>query len=226
MSPSIKLTYFDIEGLAEQIRLAFALSGTEYEDSRVKFPDWPQLKPTMPYGVLPVLTVDGGPMHAQSGALLRWAGKEFSETLYPAEKLLEIEEAIGVVQDMQDSWAPAFVLPMRPARFGYAEDFQNTDEGKALVEKMRKDWISNELPRFAKYFTDLMDKNGGGLWLASPDGPTIADCKLIPALRVFTRGHLDHVPPQCLNEFPRLVEYIKRFCALDQVKGRYSDGIH
>jgi prostaglandin-H2 D-isomerase / glutathione transferase len=223
MVPSIKLSYFDYEGAAEPVRLAFALSGTPYEDHRIKFPDWPQLKPTMPFGTLPVLTVDGGPMHAQSGALLRWAGKTFSSTLYPDHKLLEIEEAIGVVEDMRDSFMPCKLLSMCPAMVGYAQDFPNTDEGKALVEKMRKDWIHTELPRFAQYLAVLMDKYGGGLWLAS-DGPTIADCKLIPLLLPLTRGNIDHISPHCLDEFPRLVEYMKQFCALDQIRGRYTYG--
>jgi prostaglandin-H2 D-isomerase / glutathione transferase len=211
--PSIKLTYFDYEGAAEPIRLAFALSGTPYEDHRIKFPDWPQLK-----------RVDGGPMHAQSGALLRWAGKTFSTTLYPDHKLLEIEEAIGVVEDMRDSFMPFKLLSMRPTMLGYAQEFPKTDEGKALVEKMRKGWIRTELPRFAQYLAGLMDRHGGGLWLADPDGPTIADCKLIPLLLPLTRGNIDHISPHCLDDHPRLVEYMKRFCALDQIQGRYLHG--
>jgi prostaglandin-H2 D-isomerase / glutathione transferase len=207
----IKLTYSDLEGTGEQVRLALALSGTKYEDERIKFPDWPQLKPKMPYGQVPVLTLDGGQTHAQSGALLRWVGKNFSSTLYPDDKLMEIEEAIGVADDMRDSFLPCFYVTMRPTMLGHAEDLPKTDAGKALVEKMRKDWVRTELPRFAKYLTDLMDKNGGGLWLASPDGPTIADCKLIPALRAMSRGNVDHVSPQCLDDYPRLVDYVKRF---------------
>jgi glutathione S-transferase len=226
MTPSIKLTYFDIEGAGEQIRLALALSGTKYEDERVQFPDWGSLKPTTPFGQIPVITIDGAAMHAQSGAILRWIGRELSTTLYPAEKLLEIEEAIGVVQDMQDSWAPCFFVSGRPTKYGHAAGFTKTEEGLALVEKMRTDWIETELPRFARYLTHLMDKNGGGMWLASPDGPTIADCKLIPVLRSFTRGHIVHVSPQCLDQYPQLVEYIKRFCALEPIRGRYTYGVH
>jgi glutathione S-transferase len=112
-------------------------------------------------------------------------------------------------------------LSMNPTTLGYAKDFPKTDQGKSLVEKMRKDWIHTELPRFAQYLSNLMDKYGGGLWLAS-DGPTIADCKLIPLLLPLTRGYIDHISPHCLDDYPRLVEYMKRFCALDPIKGRYS----
>jgi prostaglandin-H2 D-isomerase / glutathione transferase len=224
MSRSIKLTYFNFEGSGEQVRLAFALSGTKYDDVRVDYPDgWAVLKPTLPFGQVPVITVDGGPMLAQSGAILRWIGREVSPSLYPANKMSEVDEALGLVQDMEDSWAPCLFMNMFPTKYGHAEGFEKTEQCKEAVKAMRTDWIGKELPRFAKYFVELMDKNGGGLWLASPDGPTIADCKLIPALRSFTRGFYDHVSPQCLDDYPRLVEYIKRFCALKEVKGRYSD---
>ena len=59
----IKLTYFDIEGAAEPVRLALALAGKEYEDDRVKFPDWKDLKPKTPYGQLPVMTIDDDPKY-------------------------------------------------------------------------------------------------------------------------------------------------------------------
>merc|ERR1712125_288293 len=105
--PSIKLTYFDIEGVAEQIRLALVLSGTEFEDIRVKFPDWAEMKPTTPYGQLPLLTVDDGPTRTQSNAMLRWAGMLKPEKeLYPADKVFDIQEAIGVIEDMNKSFIP------------------------------------------------------------------------------------------------------------------------
>eukprot|EP00529_Nitzschia_sp_RCC80_P039198 CAMPEP_0113493720 /NCGR_PEP_ID=MMETSP0014_2-20120614/28737_1 /TAXON_ID=2857 /ORGANISM="Nitzschia sp." /LENGTH=56 /DNA_ID=CAMNT_0000387591 /DNA_START=118 /DNA_END=285 /DNA_ORIENTATION=+ /assembly_acc=CAM_ASM_000159 len=48
----IKLTYFDIEGAGEPVRLALVMSGAEFEDDRIKFPDWGALKPKTPYGQL------------------------------------------------------------------------------------------------------------------------------------------------------------------------------
>ena len=73
MAPKIKLTYFDIEGVAEPIRLAFAFAGVEFEDDRIKFPQWQELKPTTPHGTLPIMTIDDGPVITQSQAMLRYA---------------------------------------------------------------------------------------------------------------------------------------------------------
>ena len=94
-TPSIKLTYFDLEGRGECVRLALTLADVPFEDVRVKFPEWPELKQKTPSGKLPVIEVDNGPMKAQSGAMLRWIGTKFSKTLYPADRIFEVEEAIG-----------------------------------------------------------------------------------------------------------------------------------
>lgn len=224
-TPSIKLTYFDIEGKAEPVRLALVLSGTEFEDERVQFSDWPAMKPTTPYGKLPVMTIDGGPAKTQSEAMLRYVGATFSSTLYPPASLYEIEEAIGLIKDLQDSWGPCLYIGMRPQAFGYPSDFSKTEEGKNLVKRMRETWVANELPAFCKWLEEMMEKNGG-VWLASKESPTIADCMAVPTLRAFSRGHIDYVPKDVLHEFPKICAYIERFCALDEIKGRYSDGIH
>jgi hypothetical protein len=37
-------------------------------------------------------------------------------------------------------------------------------------------------------------------------------------LRAYTRGHIDHVDAKCL-------ECVKRFCALEEIQGRYTNGL-
>ena len=49
----------NLKGRGEVIRFIFAQAGIEYEDKRIDKKDWPQLKPTTPTGMLPVLEVDG-----------------------------------------------------------------------------------------------------------------------------------------------------------------------
>lgn len=68
---NFKLTYFDIQGVAEKVRLAFVLSGVAFEDERLTFPQWADLKSSSKYGQLPLLTIDGGEIIAQSGAMFR-----------------------------------------------------------------------------------------------------------------------------------------------------------
>eukprot|EP00526_Cylindrotheca_closterium_P019859 CAMPEP_0113635392 /NCGR_PEP_ID=MMETSP0017_2-20120614/18451_1 /TAXON_ID=2856 /ORGANISM="Cylindrotheca closterium" /LENGTH=230 /DNA_ID=CAMNT_0000546175 /DNA_START=54 /DNA_END=746 /DNA_ORIENTATION=- /assembly_acc=CAM_ASM_000147 len=221
----LKLTYFDIEGAAEPVRLAFTLAGIPFEDDRIKFPEWKELKPKTPYGKLPVLAIDGD-MKTQSSAQLRYAASiDPTGTLYPKEKLYEIEECIGLIKDLQDSWTPRLYIGMRPATFGYPEDFTKTEEGKAKVEAVRKEWVEKEMPELLSYIEGKIVKNGGN-FLCGGDKPTIADCVLVPLLRGFTKGHIDHVDTECIKKnSPKLVEYVERFCALPEIKGRYTSGI-
>lgn len=101
-TPSIKLTYFDIEGKGEPVRLALILAGVPFEDVRIKFPEWPELKPKTPSGKLPVLQIDNGPMKTQSVAMARLIGSRYSKTLYPADKAYEVDEVIGYVIDRRE----------------------------------------------------------------------------------------------------------------------------
>lgn len=57
---SYKLTYFDIRGRAEFIRVMFAAAGQKYEDYRVLSADWPRLKPATPFGQVPILEICEG----------------------------------------------------------------------------------------------------------------------------------------------------------------------
>ena len=54
-----KLTYFNIRGRAELIRLIFAQASVQYEDKRIAKEEWVELKPKTPNGSLPTLEVDG-----------------------------------------------------------------------------------------------------------------------------------------------------------------------
>lgn len=211
-------------------RLAFALAGVDYEDVRIKGADWKDLKPKMPYGQLPILQVgEDGPMQTQSMAILRWVGSSKSASLYPAadpQTMYAIEEALGVLDDLKASWAPCLYISMKPHVYGHDESLKGTDELKSKVKAMRETWVKDTFPVFAGYLEGLLAKNDNQ-WLASSgSGPTIADCVAVPFLRSFTKGHVDHVPTTLLDGHPKLVDYVKRFCALPAIQGRYKDGLH
>ena len=44
MAAKMKLTYFDMRGLAENIRLIMAQAGVDYEDCRIEKGQWPGMK--------------------------------------------------------------------------------------------------------------------------------------------------------------------------------------
>jgi len=159
----------------------------------------------------------------QSLGLLRIIGKEYTHDLY--SDIFAVEEAIGIVDDLCAKWAPSLFVGMFPKDYGHPEDTSKTEEGKALMKSMRERFVQEELPHHMKRFEKLLARHDN-TFLASKDKPSIADCYAVVTLRQFTRGHIDYVATTCLDEYPVIVDYMKRFCALPQIKGRYTDGIH
>lgn len=95
-----KLTYFGIPGRGEAIRLALAIGGVEFDDNRVPFPAWGKVKPTTPWGTLPVLELADGSQLAQARSVLRFVGKYTS--LYPVDPLVaqRVDELMDALEDL------------------------------------------------------------------------------------------------------------------------------
>jgi len=74
--PTYKLIYFDARGRAEVCRLLFAAAGVPYEDVRIDKAKWAELKPTTPFGQLPLLEVDGVTL-CQSKTIARFLAGQF-----------------------------------------------------------------------------------------------------------------------------------------------------
>lgn len=55
----VRLTYFDLAGMGEPIRLSLAMSGMPFTDERLSFEQFGALKPTLKFGQLPCLTANG-----------------------------------------------------------------------------------------------------------------------------------------------------------------------
>merc|ERR1711892_1306024 len=78
--PNVKLTYFDLRARAELCRLLLAYGGIKYEDERIPPPwdpatTWSTLKPTTPFGQLPILRWDNEEL-CQSMACARFIARE------------------------------------------------------------------------------------------------------------------------------------------------------
>ncbi|KAF0686971.1 Aste57867_21263 [Aphanomyces stellatus] len=92
--PVLKLTYFDVASRGEITRLALAIGGIPFEDERIPRDQWPQLKPTLPFQQMPVLTVDGD-MIAQSAGIARYVGTLAG--LYPSSNPLDAARVDEIV---------------------------------------------------------------------------------------------------------------------------------
>jgi len=95
-----RLTYFGIPGRGEAIRLALAIGVVEFEDARVPFPAWGKVKPTTPWGTVPVLELADGSQLGQARSILRFVGKHTG--LYPTEPLAaqRVDELMDALEDL------------------------------------------------------------------------------------------------------------------------------
>uniref|UniRef100_A0A6T1R809 Glutathione transferase n=1 Tax=Eutreptiella gymnastica TaxID=73025 RepID=A0A6T1R809_9EUGL len=209
-----------MEAAAEKVRLALVMTGTPFEDKRVNFEQWMDLKPSAKYGQLPLLTVDGVQM-AQSPALLRWVARKFGDgSLYPQDPdaMFEVESMLALSDDMAKAWGPALYMGMRPNMFGYPEDIKPEDK-EALVKTLRERFLAESLPKFMGMFTAQLEKTGAFL---CGDKVTIADLQLLPQLRYFTRGVADFVPADSLAPYPVVIGWIDRMLAVPEIKAWYD----
>jgi len=221
MTSKIQLTYFNIEGVAEKVRLAFKIGGIEFEDKRINFTEWTAIKPTTPFGQLPIMHVDGCDPIAQSGAMLRMAGK--LSKLYPddAMQAVKVDEIVGLQEDLSAKIGVTIYVGMRPETYGYPTDMPQ-EEKSALQKKLRDPMCAadGDLCKMLKMVEDKLAKTGTGYFVG--DKPTIADCAFLPVCRQLRSGRMDFIPTDILDKYPKIVEFEAKMMALPAVKSHYA----
>ena len=203
MPKSIKLFYFDFHGgRGETARLALSIGGVPFSDERVKGADWPLLKPSMPFGELPVLEVDGQRI-SQSNAINRYVGQLTG--LYPDDpwQAAQCDEACCAAEALNDALGPSFSL--------------KGDEQKRERERL----LAGSIPRCLKGLDSLLAQRGGE-WFAS-NRLTIADLKVIEITRMLSSGRLDHIPADIVERTaPGLAAHLTRVLAQPGVRAYYA----
>merc|ERR1712012_791873 len=108
----IKLTYFNLRARAEPCRLLLAYGGIKYEDERIPPPwdpssTWSTLKPTTPFGQLPVLNWDGVEV-CQSMACARFIAREVGLAGNTSLEQAQADEVVDVIQDLINAWVKLY----------------------------------------------------------------------------------------------------------------------
>ncbi|MDH5621961.1 MAG: glutathione S-transferase family protein [Gammaproteobacteria bacterium] len=201
--PKYKLTYFDFDGgRGEPVRIAFHAAGIQFEDHRISFKDFGEVRKTARFNALPVLEIDGTQV-TQSNAMLRYLGKQGG--LYPDDdtQALYCDEAMGAAEDLSH-------------HIGQTIGLQG-DELKEAREKL----VAGRLPIFLRGMDDLL-KRGGGRYFADKR-LTVADLKVFVETRWLQSGSLDHIPKELVQELaPLLAEHEKRVAADPAVVAYYA----
>ncbi len=201
--PTYKLTYFDFDGgRAEPIRIAFHAARIDFEDKRISFPEFGEMRKGTPFNSVPVLEIDGNAV-TQSNALSRYVGKMAG--LYPADDLqaLYCDEVLGALEDISHYIVQTFGL--------------QGEELKLAREKLVDGWLSVYLQGL-----DELLARGGGEYFAGDD-LSVADLKAFVQVRSLRSGKLDHAPADLVQRLaPGLVEHQKRIESDPRVVAYYA----
>ena len=101
----LKITYFNIQGPAEPARLALVIGGVAFEDERLNRDEMMALREAgkLPWGQLPLCTVDGSTVFAQSPAIATYCAKLAG--LYPEDPIAaaRVDEIVNFInQDVRE----------------------------------------------------------------------------------------------------------------------------
>jgi len=188
---SYKLTYFDFDGgRAEPIRIAFHAAGIDFEDNRLSFPEFAEMRQGTRFNSVPVLEIDGAAV-TQSNGLSRYVGKMAG--LYPADDLqaLYCDEVLGALEDISHHIVRTFGLQGEDLRLA------------------REELVDGWLSVYLRGLDELLAR-GGGEYFAD-NALTVADLKALSQTRWLISGNLDYVPTDLVQRLaPGLVEHQKR----------------
>lgn len=179
---SISLTYFDFEGSRGlECRLALTAAGVAFEDVRLSNEQWAALKPSVPFGALPVLA-EGNRRIAQSNAILAYVGR--GHGLHPVDswQAAEHEALMLSVEDLRSK------LPDGKGK--------TPEEKKAAREAFAAGWLTQWAATVADRITGPF-LEGAKLH--------VADIKLFVIMRSLLGGTFDHIPAACFDPYPKLV---------------------
>jgi len=197
-----KLTYFDIRGRAEIARLIFAAAGVDYEDFRIARDKWPELKPSTPFGQIPLLEVDGIVL-CQSKTIARYLARKFN---LAGETELDQARADMIVDCIQDAIEPTII-------------FRRLAEGAAKVE-MKTKYVGEQLPVSLLALEKLLKENNGGDGYFVGEKLTWVDLALIDTvhwLQAIVEAGDDvakypklHALQQRVENIPAIAEYLAK----------------
>ncbi|KAF5279380.1 hypothetical protein FQA39_LY05490 [Lamprigera yunnana] len=100
MAPTYKLIYWPISGIAEPIRYLLSYGGIDFEDFRFVQKKWPEIKPDMPFGQVPVLEIDGKAAY-QSIAICRYLAKKVKLCGSNDWEDMEIDAVVDTIDDFR-----------------------------------------------------------------------------------------------------------------------------
>ncbi|CAB3400942.1 unnamed protein product [Caenorhabditis bovis] len=188
---ALKLTYFDIRGLAEPIRLLLTDKQIPFEDHRVSREEWAELKPKMIFGQIPCL-FSGDEEIVQSGTILRHLGRV---------------HGLNGTNESETTFIDMFHEGLRDLHTQYTRMiYTNYEAGK-------DEFIKETLPTFLKRIEKLFHTFKSGEQFVAGNKESYADYVLFEELDIMLI-----LNPSALDETPALKKFHERFAARPNLK--------
>ncbi|KAA1119162.1 hypothetical protein PGT21_016657 [Puccinia graminis f. sp. tritici] len=188
--PSYKLTYFGFKGgRGESIRMALHCGGIPFTDERLTHEQFAKIKESLPFGQVPILTIDEKTVISQEAAILRYIGRKTG--LYPEdpEEAVQVDVWMCFVDDLYSA-VPPFFAPEHPGK-----------------EIMIKTTIEERIPKMLSYLEKhLSDSlNNKGLAFSAGSRLTVADLRIYAALTLYKSGMLSGLPTDLVeSSYPNI----------------------
>jgi len=196
--PQLELIYFNGPGRAEPVRVALFLGGIPFEDTRIDFQRFAQLRTDgkLPLGSVPLLTVDGLVM-TQTASMLRYVACLGGGALYPKDPLqaFVVDSAIDTIND-------TISHALTPSMF-------ERDLDKKLA--MRKALVEGPMARALTYIEGLAARSAGPFLVG--EQLTIGDLVIANQILQIRGGRLDGITSETLAPYPRLGEIASAYDA-------------
>lgn len=182
----IELKYFDFTGRGEVLRILLnGCTNVEFTDTRIPFSDWRTVKPTLPLGQIPILSIDGTVL-TQSASLYRYCAKLVD--LYPSDpfQALVVDETMDVLNDM---------VARLPSQ-GSGTDEELKTKRHEFRDTIMKQCLTLIESRIEQYGADTNTICGV---------PSVADVFIMTFKDLLESNGLTHLDGTILNDYPRIV---------------------
>ncbi|EFP83149.2 glutathione Stransferase [Puccinia graminis f. sp. tritici] len=166
--------------------MAFHYADIPFIDERLSSEEFAKIKETLPFGQVPILTVDEKLVIPHETAILKYVGRLAG--LYPddLQEVVKVDAAMCIVDDLSAAvvacWAPEH-------------------PGKEMVTKI---WIEERIPKLFGYI-DRYLANAGTTFSAG-NSLTVADLRLYWAITYFKSGRLQKLPIDLIDNYPSIIQ--------------------
>jgi glutathione S-transferase len=190
-----RLTYFDMRGRAEAIRLFLHATQTGFEDHLVvSREEWAELKPRLPFGVLPVYETESGGLLCESHAILRHLGRVLTPAGRDEPSSTELDAAHDALAEAQeDLW-----------RFNWRRSYYDH------LESYARETLEPRLRLLERWFTRTERRSEQWVGASFSHVDCVAFCYL---------DEIDAFFPGVLAGFPELASLRSRVAALPALSG-------